>query len=84
MEMVCSFIQIETIFIGLFFASPYAASEFAKTVAFGILLTSYCLMMIVYYLRLRIEILKWLIEKEYNGKIFIFIRTLFFGIVNVS
>jgi len=50
----------------------------------SVLLISYCLMGVLYYLRLRIEILKWMIENEWNGRVVNFIRTLFFGWVNVQ
>lgn len=88
MEIICSFIQIETLFIGLFYTKqPDVQStntELTSIIAFVILSVSYLVMLIVFYLRLRIEILKWMIENEWNGKFVQFVRTLLFGMVNVQ
>lgn len=41
-------------------------------------------MLVLYYLRLRIEILIWMIENEWKGRLSVCVMTTLFGMVNVK
>ncbi len=79
--MVCTSIQIETLFVGLFY-NEKSGSEY-QNIAFWVLLVSYIVMLVLYYLRLRVEILIWMIENEWKGSLSVCVMTTLFGMVNV-
>lgn len=70
--------------MGLFFSENKSITFASQCLAFGLLLCANVSLAIVFYLRLRIELLKWIIINEWNGAFVRAIRTCLFGRVDVK
>ncbi len=38
----------------------------------------------MFYVRFRVEVVKWILQNEWNGKLIVFFRTIFFGRIDVK
>lgn len=38
----------------------------------------------MFYVRFRVEIVKWILQNEWNGKLIVFFRTILFGRIDVK
>ena len=68
LDLSCQIVQVETLFIGMFFphslmAFPSSLVEAKRDLAFCVLLLSYLLIMTMFFIMLRVEVLKWMIKK---------------------
>lgn len=87
-DSCCTIVQILTILASLFIELSHLSevdeNRVVKICAVAVLLIIYVCFGIMFYLHCRIEIVKWLIKNEWNGRFVTCLRTLFFGHVNVS
>lgn len=85
-EALSTFVQILTIYAGQFVSNPFEVrivSPSADIILILLWLVYVCYAVMI-YLHLRIEILKWIIKNEWNGRFVSCMRTMLFGYVNTQ
>ena len=59
-ESVCSLVQILTLFLGLFFTQEKGITKLSQVATYILLLAAYVSLVVLFYLRIRVETLKWI------------------------